>query len=332
MASAYHLLSRLIDEQCDLVETPQLAENSDGDTDLPAVPITLKAAKSIASSVMHTPHDADVTYSGHKGQGYDALITETSHEENPFQVFTHGSLEPACESDADRVLPTLEALEARALLPDDLLGDTTFGSSENYVACARKGIELTAPTPGKASATPEETSTCIEDQHFAIDLIGGLATGCPQGITALSTTITESTTVPVAMIRMSRGVCAQCPLSARCARVPCDDGTEIMIMDLHKYSLAIRRAFEETDEFKDKYRPRGGIEGSNSELKRGHGLGTLRVRGEERVELAVIFRLMACTLKRAIQYCQKQTKTQTAILLACAENCVPETTKTSFSH
>ena len=62
LAVPYHLLSRLIDEQCDIVDTPQIAESSDGDSDLPAVPITLKEAKSIESSVMQTPHDEDVTY------------------------------------------------------------------------------------------------------------------------------------------------------------------------------------------------------------------------------------------------------------------------------
>jgi hypothetical protein len=86
--------------------------------------------------------------------------------------------------------------------------------------------------------------------------------------------------------------------------------------------LTERRAFEVTEEFKDLYRPRGGIEGTNSELKRGEGLGDLRVRRTARVEVALVFRLLACTMKRAVRYCLQQTKKQTAALRAGAENLV----------
>ena len=54
--------------------------------------------------------------------------------------------------------------------------------------------------------------------------------------------------------------------------------------------------------FKKQYAPRAGIEGTNSELKRRHGLGKLRVRGGERVKLAVYFKVTACNLKRALAY------------------------------
>ena len=53
---------------------------------------------------------------------------------------------------------------------------------------------------------------------------------------------------------------------------------------------------------RDAYRLRAGIEGTNSELKRGHGLGALRVRGGKRVENAVGFRVMACNLKRMLKH------------------------------
>lgn len=319
LAESYVWLSRLIAEQCDLVDTPQTAEPGDADAELPAVPIQLKAAHAIDASVMQTPHDADVTYSGHKGQGYDALIVETYDEANPFQVITHGSLEPACQSDAERVLPTLAALDARGRLPEELLADTTFGSSENYVACARHGSELVAPTTGKASPPAMDASCIIEDSDFAIDVLGRAPTVCPHGITALSTTVAESRQGPVALIRMARAECARCPLAVKCARVPREAGVELIIVDLPAYTLAARRAQEDTDAFHDRYRPRAGIEGTNSELKRGHGLGKLRVRHANRVELALLLRLIACNMKRAMNYCRQQTKKQTTTLCSCAK-------------
>lgn len=340
MTFTYQLLSRLIDEQCDLVETPQLAESSDGDHDLPAVPIQLKAAKSIASSVMQTPHDPDVTYSGHKGQGYDALLAETYDEANPFQVITLGSLEPACGSDADRLLPAVEALEVRGLLPEDLLADTTFGSTENYLACTQHGITLTAPVPGKSAPQgSSDEAWVLAAERFDIDLLGKSPTICPQGIPAVATILLPHHTPPIAIIHMAREACAQCPLAGKCARLAKNDGTEVIMIELQPYSLARRRALEKTVTFQDAYRPRGGIEGTNSELKRGHGLGDLRVRGDKHVELAVLLRLLACNMKRAIQYCQKQTKQQTSILRETAEKIGAnadkkfiETTKLSLSY
>ena len=55
-------------------------------------------------------------------------------------------------------------------------------------------------------------------------------------------------------------------------------------------------------EFKEHYAIRAGCEATNSELKRAHGLGKLRVRGGQRVKLAVYFKAAACNLKRALRY------------------------------
>jgi hypothetical protein len=55
---------------------------------------------------------------------------------------------------------------------------------------------------------------------------------------------------------------------------------------------------QQRPEWKDRYRIRGGIEATNSELKRAHGLGRLRVRRGPRVRLAVAAKLTACNIKR----------------------------------
>jgi len=58
---------------------------------------------------------------------------------------------------------------------------------------------------------------------------------------------------------------------------------------------------EASPDFAERYAPRAGIEATNSELKRPHGLGKLRVRGGLRVRLAVYFKALACNLKRALR-------------------------------
>ena len=50
---------------------------------------------------------------------------------------------------------------------------------------------------------------------------------------------------------------------------------------------ASRRREQDTEVFRDRYKIRGGIEGTNSGLKRKTGLGQLRVRGKPAVYHAI---------------------------------------------
>ena len=57
-------------------------------------------------------------------------------------------------------------------------------------------------------------------------------------------------------------------------------------------------ALQQTTEWKDRYRIRSGIEATNSELKRAHGIGRLKVRRLPRVCLVVALKVTACNIKR----------------------------------
>ena len=68
--------------------------------------------------------------------------------------------------------------------------------------------------------------------------------------------------------------------------------------DLASVNIGRRRRAESDGQWRKRYGLRAGIEGTNSELKRRHGLGRLRVRGGERVRLAVYLKALACNVKR----------------------------------
>jgi hypothetical protein len=71
---------------------------------------------------------------------------------------------------------------------------------------------------------------------------------------------------------------------------------------LHDSVLARRRRHQQTEAFRERYAIRAGVEGTNSELKRKHGMGRLRVRGAKRVRLAVRLKALACNVKRMVGY------------------------------
>ncbi len=57
-------------------------------------------------------------------------------------------------------------------------------------------------------------------------------------------------------------------------------------------------ALQQTTEWKERYKIRSGIEATNSELKRAHGIGKLRVRRWVKVCLAAALKVTACNIKR----------------------------------
>lgn len=74
-----------------------------------------------------------------------------------------------------------------------------------------------------------------------------------------------------------------------------------MTVDLTAANLERRRRAEASGQFQDRYAVRAGIEATNAELKRGHGLDDLRVRGRPRVALAVYLKALACNCKRMVR-------------------------------
>ena len=82
---------------------------------------------------------------------------------------------------------------------------------------------------------------------------------------------------------LSGTTCEPCPLRSRCPVMDRRAGAYVLKADLVKVNIERRRRAEATEEWRKRYDIRAGIEGTNSELKRAHGLGRLRVRGGRRV-------------------------------------------------
>jgi len=305
VGDAYALEQRLLAEHCTLVTEPQAPATDDGDADLTPVPVLAKEATAIAPSSLQTPHDPEVTFSGHKGQGYEALIGETCDPTNPVQLITHISLERSCESDADRVLPVLDALAARAMTPETLLTDTGFGSTDNVILCAQRGIDLVAPQPGSA---PRDAATLpeymVDAREFVVQLVPTAPPSCcPAGVTALQTRLyTDPEAGELAVLQMPTTSCQACAHRGWCPALTTETEVTVVMLSLKTLLPFWRRAAEKTEAFRLNYKVRAGIEGTNSELKRGHGLGKLRVRGAPRVFFALVMKSLACNVKRALRY------------------------------
>ncbi|MCW5203472.1 transposase [Desulfobulbus sp. US4] len=72
--------------------------------------------------------------------------------------------------------------------------------------------------------------------------------------------------------------------------------------------LAQRRAYERTDDFKNKYRFRAGVEATMSQIDRRTGIKHLQVRGIKAVRFAATMKATALNIIRAAAYKKRRNK------------------------
>jgi hypothetical protein len=299
---SYGLLARLLKEQCDVVEEPQGAAEGDADVNDPPAPVVVKPAKEVKSDSLQTPHDASVTYSGRKGKGQEVQVAETCGNHDKPEMITYAEQTRSCDSDEKAAVPAVENLAGRNIGPKELLTDTNYGSTENAIECEKRGTELVAPVPGpKVDEAPAEAGErSITKADFDVDPKGERKARCPAGREATS----EKRDPETGRVRVffDGKACGACPHQDHCPAKPLRDGRRVLRTTVHGAVLARRRRYEKTGEFKKRYAERAGIEATNSELKRRHGLGRLRIRGFLRVRLAVHLKAAACNVKRMVKH------------------------------
>ena len=309
----YGLLERLLHEQCHVGRHRDGRPGADDDDAAEGkVPIALKEAKEVRSSSMQTPHDPEVTYSGHKGKGYEVQVSETCEEGNAVQMITHVEVTPSSGGDAGVTVGVIDTLRERGIGPSELWCDTSYRSGHNGWEAERRGTELVSPVGGRAPAEADRGGRPVKltAADFDIDVTARRAAVCPAGHEAVSEYEDKEAPERVEM-HFAREVCESCKLRSRCPvrwrRRPelggewSPSGAYVLSADLARVNIGRRRRAESDGQWRKRYGLRAGIEGTNSELKRRHGLGRLRVRGGERVRLAVYLKALACNVKRMVR-------------------------------
>ena len=142
---------------------------------------------------------------------------------------------------------------------------------------------------------------------FTVDVHGKEPATCPGERVAVEQIQNTKHPNRVDLI-FDKATCEACPFYDRCpAQASSKTDGYVMTVDLVAANLERRRRAEASGEFKQRYAIRAGIEGTHSELKRGYGLGALRVRGGCRVALAAYLKALACNLKRMLRALMPRT-------------------------
>ena len=259
--------------------------------------VLVKPAKEIPSDSIQNPSDLDATYDGHKGQGYQVQIMETYSrkdddadvEDKKLKLITHVKVEPAHIHDSKAIKPALDDLDERDLLPEELSADTAYGSEANRDISKERGVDLISPVPGKK---PEKDMTGFEFNESTCEIVK-----CPEGHIPIEIKRNRDSQTAV----FSSEQCMSCSQRETC---PVKKGKRGCLINYREKEvrITIHRQYEQSEEFKDKYRYRSGIEATNTRYIHMTGARRLRYRGLKRVDFAATLKALGINIFRTAKF------------------------------
>jgi len=202
----------------------------------------------------------------------------------------------AAEADANAVEEVLQDLTANDLVPDELLVDTHYTSDDNVQLAEQQGVELVGPVPPGSSKTKDGEYEQLNIDDFNVDETTEEVFCCPAGHKPQSSEHNSETGKTKTV--MPESACSQCEYVEQCPVEKIKAQYELKHTAKQR-RLAGRRREQDTEVFRERYKTRGGIEGTNSGLKRKTGLGQLRVRGRPAVFHAIYLKIAGWNILRA---------------------------------
>jgi transposase len=236
--------------------------------------------------LIQTPYDPEARYRTKrqtKCTGYAAHLTESCDEAMP-NLITHVATTPAATDDAGMVSRIHCDLAAKTLLPMEHLVDAAYNDAQTLVATQSDGVEMIAPVKGNTSWQARE-ETAYDLSCFFIDWDAHLVT-CPKGKQSVSWR-PHRTPYDTEMIAVAfhKNDCTPCSQRQRCTQAKTRPRGLTFRPKEQYLALEVARQYQKTDEFKQRYRARAGVEGAISQAVRSFGLRRSRYVGLAKTHL-----------------------------------------------
>ncbi len=264
--------------------------------------------------ILTSPYDPDARRSQKRNTywvGYKVHLTETCDDDAP-HLITHVQTALATEADSEAVQPIHADLHARQRLPGQHLVDSGYGSGAAFVQSQHEyGVDLFGPARPDVS-WQANTEGAFDLTCFKMDFEKRIVT-CPQG--QHSSEWYErvgSRGKPAIQAKFSTKACRVCPVRERCTTSK--DGRQIGFIPEPEFSaLQAARVREQTDEFKETYKKRAGIEGTISQAVGVLGMRRTRYRGLDRVHLQHLMTAAAMNLMRVLDWLNGKERATTRL-------------------
>jgi transposase len=278
------LLRRVFEEQFEIVEG------------------TLQSRRSRPSRAVQNPHDPDAHYAD-KGTkqwiGYKVHVLESVDPKEPAKM----KAEPGehfitevvtTEAAQDEMAGLAEGLkrqqEHHGIRPEAIYADGGYVTESTLSQAESNAMELLGPT------RPDPHKGPYNADGFIVEVENRRAV-CPQGKTSTQCSRIKDSYMGTEYYRLEwTSQCDSCPVQRQCTRSK--NGRRMLVVGLRHDLVQKRREQMRAKNFSQSMHPRNGIEGTHSELVRGHGLRRTKYRGLSRVALSNYFITAACNVKR----------------------------------
>jgi len=251
---------------------------------------------------VQNPHDPDAHYAD-KGKkqwvGYKVHVVESVDPEEPAKRKgepTESFITEILTTEAaqDEMAGLAEALKREQdhheIEPEAMYADAGYVTEKTLTEAEKSGMELLGPT------RPDPHKGPYNVDAFSVDIEKRQAV-CPQGKTSTQWSHIEDAYMGTEYYRIEWGSqCDSCPVHQQCTSAK--NGRRILVVGLRHDLVEKRRKEMREAEFSKNMHPRNGIEGTHSELVRGHGLRRTKYRGLSRVSLSHYLMGAACNVKR----------------------------------
>jgi transposase len=238
-----------------------------------------------------SPYGLDARYSEKRGKGwsgYKVHLSETCGLPGPggsrgvpdliTNVVTTGAAVP----DAVMTGPVHDMLAAAGLSPGQHAADAGYASADLLLDARARGITLLAPLA--ADASPQARSGGYTAQMFTIDWDHQQAT-CPQGATSRKWAPTQQGNREAYVVAFPAAACRACPARDKCTS-SARSGRQLFLRPrkVHQ-AAAAARAEQASQQWKDRYAIRAGVEGTIRQATHVTGIRTARYLGLPKTSL-----------------------------------------------
>ena len=264
------------------------------------VRLKAKAELPPAAQGIESPYDPQARYRAKRDMcwtGYMAHLSETC-EDKEIHLITHVHTTTAAVHEARCTAPIQQALIDKALAPSEHLVDAGYVDAELLVSSQTEhNIVLFGPTRHNPSWQSQvEGAYAIE--QFEVDW-ANKQVRCPQGQRSVSwSTPAEGTVNPRISVVFRKADCETCRARALCTRSP-RGARQVKLLPLpQQEALNAARARFTSEQGRQRYRRRAGIEGTLSQGVRAFGLRRTRYRGLAKTHLQHLATAAAINLDR----------------------------------
>jgi transposase len=266
-----------------------------------------------AAEAIESPYDPEARYRQKcdtPWTGYMVHISETCEPTAP-HLLTHVHTTTAAVYEAQCTTPIHQALSAKDLAPREHFVDGAYISADELVASQEEhGITLRGPTR-PIQGWQAHTDGAYDLSQFTVDWEQRQAR-CPQGkVSTIWREYVDREGQPYTIVRFGLQDCRPCPARPLCSRTQ-ETGRRPHLPSQERFAaLQAARAWYASEEGRQRYQRRAGVEGTLSQGVRAFGLRRSRYRGLEKTHLQHVATAAAINIDRLVAWLEERPRATT---------------------